>query len=174
MAPETLVSDVVRNKPLKQRNIFGWPGTLAGGLGRSSARASDGLASPVTLPLLRDDVDEPGAVDRGERDDGPPVIGLDATPLAALDRPAPGTARCAVCPSKATAALGQLGLRRLKTVSARGFDPRRESEAATTRGACRAAARGLRPPARSRRSASRRGPAGRRTARPRDRRGPRR
>ena len=78
------------------------------------------IGEPVSLPVLRDGVDELGRLIAASGVAGPPVIGLEATGslhrawAAELERRWPGSLRL-FAPSETTAARGQLGSRRFKT-----------------------------------------------------------
>jgi transposase len=78
------------------------------------------IGEPVSLPVLRDGVDELARLIAESGVDGPPVIGLEATGslhrawAAELERRWPGSLRL-FAPSETTAARGQLGSRRFKT-----------------------------------------------------------
>jgi transposase len=78
------------------------------------------IGEPVSLPVLRDGVDELGRLIRASGVPGRPVIGLEATGslhrawAAELERRWPGSLR-RFAPSETTAARGQLGSRRFKT-----------------------------------------------------------
>ena len=78
------------------------------------------IGEPVSLPVLRDGVDELGRLIVASGVEGPPVIGLEATGslhrawAAELERRWPGSLRL-FAPSETTAARGQLGSRRFKT-----------------------------------------------------------
>src|SRR5215210_7088231 len=78
------------------------------------------IGEPVSLPVLRDGVDELARLVAGSGIAGPPVIGLEATGglhrawAAEIERRWPGSLRL-FAPSETTAARGQLGSRRFKT-----------------------------------------------------------
>jgi transposase len=78
------------------------------------------IGEPVTLPVLREGVDELGRLIAASGVSGPPVIGLEATGAlhrawaAEIERRWPGSLRL-FAPSETTAARGQLGSRRFKT-----------------------------------------------------------
>lgn len=78
------------------------------------------IGRPVSLPVLRDGVDELERLIVATNIDGPPVIGLEATGslhrawAAEIERRWPGSLRL-FAPSETTAARGQLGSRRIKT-----------------------------------------------------------
>jgi transposase len=78
------------------------------------------IGEPVTLPVLREGVDELERLIAASGVDGPPVIGLEATGslhrawAAEIERRWPGSLRL-FAPSETTAARGQLGSRRFKT-----------------------------------------------------------
>jgi transposase len=78
------------------------------------------IGEPVTLPVLRDGVDELARLIASSGVAGPPVIGLEATGAlhrawaAEIERRWPGSLRL-FAPSETTAARGQLGSRRFKT-----------------------------------------------------------
>jgi transposase len=78
------------------------------------------IGEPVSLPVLRDGVDELARLIASSGVEGPPVIGLEATGslhrawAAELERRWPGSLRL-FAPSETTAARGQLGSRRFKT-----------------------------------------------------------
>ena len=81
----------------------------------------DGLiGDPVSLPVLREGVDQLQRLIDASGVEGPPVIGLEATGAlhrawaAELERRWPGSLRL-FAPSETTAARGQLGARRFKT-----------------------------------------------------------
>lgn len=78
------------------------------------------IGEPVTLPVLREGVDELERLIDASGVAGPPVIGLEATGAlhrawaAEIERRWPGSLRL-FAPSETTAARGQLGSRRFKT-----------------------------------------------------------
>lgn len=78
------------------------------------------IGEPVTLPVLREGVDELERLIAASGVDGRPVIGLEATGAlhrawaAEIERRWPGSLRL-FAPSETTAARGQLGSRRFKT-----------------------------------------------------------
>jgi transposase len=78
------------------------------------------IGEPVSLPVLRDGVDELGRLIASSGVAGPPVIGLEATGglhrawAAEIERRWPGSLRL-FAPSETTAARAQLGSRRFKT-----------------------------------------------------------
>jgi transposase len=78
------------------------------------------IGEPVTLPVLRDGVDELERLIEASGVAGPPVIGLEATGAlhrawaAEIERRWPGSLRL-FAPSETTAARSQLGSRRFKT-----------------------------------------------------------
>lgn len=78
------------------------------------------IGEPVSLPVLRDGVDELARLIAASGVEGPPVIGLEATGslhrawAAELERRWPGSLRL-FAPSETTAARAQLGSRRFKT-----------------------------------------------------------
>lgn len=78
------------------------------------------IGAPVSLPVLRDGVDELERLIAASGFDGSPVIGLEATGslhrawAAEIERRWPGSLRL-FAPSETTAARGQLGSRRIKT-----------------------------------------------------------
>jgi transposase len=78
------------------------------------------IGEPVSLPVLRDGVDELARLIARSGVAGPPVIGLEATGglhrawAAEIERRWPGSLRL-FAPSETTAARGQLGSRRFKT-----------------------------------------------------------
>jgi transposase len=78
------------------------------------------IGEPVTLPVLREGVDELERLITASGVHGPPVIGLEATGAlhrawaAEIERRWPGSLRL-FAPSETTAARGQLGSRRFKT-----------------------------------------------------------
>jgi transposase len=78
------------------------------------------IGEPVTLPVLRDGVDELERLIAASGVVGPPVIGLEATGAlhrawaSEIERRWPGALRL-FAPSETTAARGQLGSRRFKT-----------------------------------------------------------
>jgi transposase len=78
------------------------------------------IGEPVSLPVLRDGIDELARLIEVSGIDGPPVIGLEATGslhrawAAEIERRWPGSLRL-FAPSETTAARGQLGSRRFKT-----------------------------------------------------------
>lgn len=78
------------------------------------------IGEPVSLPVLRDGVDELERLIAQSGVQGPPVIGLEATGglhrawAAEIERRWPGSLRL-FAPSQTTAARGQLGWRRFKT-----------------------------------------------------------
>lgn len=78
------------------------------------------IGEPVSLPVLREGVDELARLIADSGVEGPPVIGLEATGslhrawAAELERRWPGSLRL-FAPSETTAARGQLGSRRFKT-----------------------------------------------------------
>ena len=78
------------------------------------------IGEPVTLPVLREGVDELERLIAASGVAGPPVIGLEATGAlhrawaAEIERRWPGSLRL-FAPSETTAARGQLGSRRFKT-----------------------------------------------------------
>lgn len=78
------------------------------------------VGEPVSLPVLRDGVDELQRLIEGAGVEGPPVIALEETGslhrawAAELERRWPGSLRL-FAPSQTTAARGQLGTRRFKT-----------------------------------------------------------
>jgi transposase len=78
------------------------------------------IGEPVSLPVLRDGVDELERLIAGSGVAGAPVIGLEATGAlhrawaAEIERRWPGSLRL-FAPSETTAARGQLGSRRIKT-----------------------------------------------------------
>lgn len=78
------------------------------------------VGEPVSLPVLRDGIDELSRLIADSGVEGPPVIGLEATGslhrawASELERRWPGSLRL-FAPSETTAARGQLGSRRFKT-----------------------------------------------------------
>jgi transposase len=78
------------------------------------------IGEPVTLPVLRDGVDELERLVAASGVEGPPVIGLEATGAlhrawaSEIERRWPGSLRL-FAPSETTAARAQLGSRRFKT-----------------------------------------------------------
>ncbi len=78
------------------------------------------IGEPVSLPVLRDGVDELERLVTSSGVEGPPVIGLEATGslhrawAAEIERRWPGSLRL-FAPSETAAARGQLGSRRMKT-----------------------------------------------------------
>jgi transposase len=78
------------------------------------------IGEPVTLPVLRDGVDELERLVAASGIEGPPVIGLEATGAlhrawaSEIERRWPGSLRL-FAPSETTAARAQLGSRRFKT-----------------------------------------------------------
>jgi transposase len=78
------------------------------------------IGEPVSLPVLRDGIDELERLIAGSGIDGPPVIGIEATGAlhrawaAEIRRRWPGSLRL-FAPSETTAARAQLGSRRFKT-----------------------------------------------------------
>lgn len=78
------------------------------------------IGEPVSLPVLRDGLDELERLITSSGVEGPPVIGLEATGslhrawAAEIERRWPGSLRL-FAPSETTAARGQLGSRRMKT-----------------------------------------------------------
>jgi transposase len=78
------------------------------------------IGEPVTLPVLRDGVDELARLIDASGVSGPPVIGLEATGAlhrawaSEIERRWPGSLRL-FAPSETTAARGRLGSRRFKT-----------------------------------------------------------
>jgi hypothetical protein len=78
------------------------------------------IGDPVSLPVLRDGVDELARLIAASGVDGAPVIGLEATGglhrawATEIERRWPGSLRL-FAPSETTAARGQLGSRRFKT-----------------------------------------------------------
>lgn len=78
------------------------------------------IGEPVSLPVLREGVDELARLIEASHVEGPPVIGLEATGAlhrawaAEIERRWPGSLRL-FAPSETTAARGQLGSRRFKT-----------------------------------------------------------
>ena len=78
------------------------------------------IGEPVSLPVLRDGVDELARLIDGSGVAGPPVIGMEATGAlhrawaAEIERRWPGSLRL-FAPSETTAARAQLGSRRFKT-----------------------------------------------------------
>jgi transposase len=78
------------------------------------------IGEPVSLPVLRDGIDELASLIAASGVEGPPVIGLEATGslhrawAAELERRWPGSLRL-FAPSETTAARAQLGSRRFKT-----------------------------------------------------------
>ena len=78
------------------------------------------IGEPVSLPVLRDGVDELARLIAGSGVDGPPVIGIEATGAlhrgwaAEIERRWPGSLRL-FAPSETQAARAQLGSRRFKT-----------------------------------------------------------
>jgi transposase len=78
------------------------------------------IGEPVSLPVLRDGIEELQRLIRASGVPGPPVIGLEATGAlhrawaSEIERRWPGSLRL-FAPSETTAARGQLGSRRFKT-----------------------------------------------------------
>jgi transposase len=78
------------------------------------------IGEPVSLPVLRDGIEQLAGLIKASGVDGPPVIGLEATGAlhhawaAEIERRWPGSLRM-FAPSETTAARAQLGSRRFKT-----------------------------------------------------------